>query len=202
MKYKWDYIPGYENYQANTEGEIRKVLEKDSNGNATKYKILCKHLNKRQGYYQVSIAGKSKTVHRLVALTFIPNPNKLENVDHIDNCKTNNNVSNLQWLSSGDNTRKAFAAGLNIPIHLKDFERAIGSKHGRAKLDEKKIIIIKYVLEHKLATQKTLAKLYGVSQSRISEANSRKIWGHVKERVRPIFCYCQTWSEFLLVYGS
>ncbi len=202
MLFKWNYIPGYKNYQASTGGEIRKVLETDSNGNVARSRILYKHLNKQKGYYQVSIAGKSKTVHRLVALTFIPNPNNLETVDHIDDCKTNNKVTNLQWLSSGDNTRKAFAAGLNIPIHLRAFERAVGSKHGRAKLDERKVIIIKYVLKRKLATQAQLAKFYSVSQSRISEANSGKIWGHVKERIRPIFSYCKTWSELLLVYGS
>ena len=200
MTCKWDYIPKYENYQASTGGEIRKVLETDSHGNATKYKILYKHLNKQKGYYQVSIAGKSKTVHRLVSLTFIPNPNNLENVDHIDDCKTNNNVSNLQWLSSGDNTRKAFAVGLNIPIHLRDFERAVGSKHGRAKLDERKVIIIKYVLKRKLSTQAQLAKFYGVSQSRISEINKGKIWSHVKDRLSPIFFYCKTFSELMLVY--
>lgn len=201
MLHKWNYIPGYKNYQASAGGEIRKVLDTDSNGNVTKSRILYKHLNKQRGYYQVSIAGKSKTVHRLVALTFIPNPYNLETVDHIDDCKTNNKATNLQWLSSGDNTRKAFTAGLNIPIHLRDFERAIGSKHGRAKLDERKVIIIKYVLHHKLARQGVLANLYGVSQSRISEANKGKIWGHVKERSKPIFCYCKTWAELLLVYG-
>lgn len=48
------------------------------------------------------------TVHKLVAENFIPNPNNLSDVDHIDNNKQNNNVNNLQWLSHKDNLYKTW----------------------------------------------------------------------------------------------
>jgi hypothetical protein len=46
-------------------------------------------------------------VHRLVAQAFIPNPDNLPQVDHIDGNKLNNNVENLQWISASANTKKA-----------------------------------------------------------------------------------------------
>ena len=66
--------------------------------------------NKRIEYYHVvlvSDSGKRNTlsIHRLVALTFIPNPNKYKNVNHIDENKFNNHVNNLEWCTSKHNTR-------------------------------------------------------------------------------------------------
>lgn len=65
----------------------------------------------KDGYYRKTFgSGRGKQenirIHKLVATHFIPNPNNLETVDHIDNNKHNNNVSNLQWLSRGDNSSK------------------------------------------------------------------------------------------------
>lgn len=203
---KWKDIPEYKGYyQVSDKGNIRS-LDRKGVRSILRGRLLKPTLNNYTGYLQVILGKNGKwkchRVHRLVALAFIPNPFNKSCVDHIDNCKTNNNVDNLQWLTVGENNSKAYRDGLRPKFSELNFERAVGSKHGRAKLDERKVIIIKYILHHKLATQGTLAKLYDVSQSRISEANSGKIWGHVKERVRPIFSYCKIWTELLLVYGS
>ena len=65
----------------------------------------------RDGYFQVNLYknGERKLcyVHRLVAEAYIPNPNNLPQVDHIDNDKTHNYVNNLQWITSRDNNRKS-----------------------------------------------------------------------------------------------
>lgn len=65
------------------------------------------YVNPRNGYveFQKSINGKKRhfKVHRLVAQAFIPNPNNLSDVNHIDENKTNNQVSNLEWMSHYDN---------------------------------------------------------------------------------------------------
>ena len=55
---------------------------------------------------------KSYRIHRLVAEAYIPNPDNLPQVDHIDNDKTHNYVNNLQWITNRDNVRK----GRNKPI--------------------------------------------------------------------------------------
>lgn len=59
----------------------------------------------QHGYRYVILKGKHYTVHRLTALAFIPNPNKLPQVDHIDENKRNNYVSNLRWVSKSENIR-------------------------------------------------------------------------------------------------
>lgn len=55
--------------------------------------------------YKLLVDGKPKTVsaHRIVAETFIPNPNNLSDVHHIDEDKMNNDVDNLMWVSHKEN---------------------------------------------------------------------------------------------------
>lgn len=67
--------------------------------------------DKTSGYERVILQknGDKKRflVHRLVADAYIPNPNNLPEVDHIDGNKRKNCANNLQWMSGLDNTRKA-----------------------------------------------------------------------------------------------
>ena len=86
-------------------------------------KELRPHLTNR-GYLRVSLSKdktvKNGSVHRLVAEAFIPNPDNLPCVDHIDGNKLNNRVENLQWISTSNNMRKACKGkgklGTPIPI--------------------------------------------------------------------------------------
>ncbi|MDT0703930.1 NUMOD4 domain-containing protein [Mammaliicoccus sciuri] len=100
MEEIWKDIPGYENfYQVSTFGRVRSFKRK-------KPKILKPALN-RCGYLYValsdSISRKKITIHRLVALTFIDNPLNKQQVNHIDEIKTNNNISNLEWVTPKEN---------------------------------------------------------------------------------------------------
>lgn len=65
------------------------------------------------GYLKVVLCkdGKRKDflIHRLVALAYIPNPQNLDTVNHIDECKTHNYVNNLQWMTCRDN--KTYSSG-------------------------------------------------------------------------------------------
>lgn len=62
----------------------------------------------KHGYLRTNIPGvngtKTVLIHRLVALTFIPNPENKPIVDHIDRNKQNNNVSNLRWATYSENS--------------------------------------------------------------------------------------------------
>ena len=60
------------------------------------------------GYVKTKVAKVSRLVHRLVAETFLTNPNNLPQVNHIDGNKLNNNVDNLEWCSMKDNLQHFF----------------------------------------------------------------------------------------------
>ena len=75
-------------------------------------RFLSTRYNKK-GYKTIQLwengGNKIYSIHRLVAETYIPNPNNLDTVDHIDNNKEHNYVSNLQWLDNKDNVRKSLS---------------------------------------------------------------------------------------------
>lgn len=60
---------------------------------------------------------RTTTVHRVVAEAFIPNPENLEQVDHIDNDKTNNTVKNLRWVSRKFNNSRPHAIEMRKQNH-------------------------------------------------------------------------------------
>lgn len=70
----------------------------------------------RSGYYTVNLSylGSCKTfyIHRLVAQAFIPNPENKETVNHIDGDKSNNCVSNLEWMTRSENSKHGYDNGL------------------------------------------------------------------------------------------
>ena len=101
-------IEGFENYIIYEDGDI---YSKISN------KFLKPCLNKIKGtpidkcYYRVCLCKNTKQytkkLHRLLALAFIPNPNNLEMVDHIDRNPQNNAIENLRWVSHSTNVKNS-----------------------------------------------------------------------------------------------
>lgn len=73
-------------------------------------KYLNRHVGSR-GYLQLSINGITYTVHRLVALTFIPNPEEKPEVNHKDNDRTNPRADNLEWVTHPENMEHAKTSG-------------------------------------------------------------------------------------------
>ena len=57
------------------------------------------------GYVSLSLNGRTYSLHRILAKHFIPNPDDLPEVDHIDRTKTNNAIENLRWISRSENSR-------------------------------------------------------------------------------------------------
>ena len=86
------------NYEVSKDGLIRN----------RKTKRILKGSDSGNGYIIVTLTvhgvAKKHYVHRLVALTFIPNPNNLPQVNHKDENKTNNSVDNLEWCTAKYNT--------------------------------------------------------------------------------------------------
>ena len=91
-------IDGYENYEVSNLGNVKN----------TKTNRILKP-QKNRGYYNVDLYknGIKQTliIHRLVGYAFIPNPENLREIDHIDRDRTNNSISNLRWVSRSNNNR-------------------------------------------------------------------------------------------------
>ena len=98
MKEIWKDIKDYEGlYQVSNLGRVKSSY---TNRGLTGYKDTCGYL--LVGLYKNNIRS-SKKIHRLVAQAFIPNPDNKSQVNHIDEDKTNNNVSNLEWVTAKEN---------------------------------------------------------------------------------------------------
>lgn len=104
MKEVWKDIQGYEGlYQVSNLGRVRHLPYTIKWGGKLEHRPL-KEMNQHKnsnGYCIVILSKNSKSkkflVHRLIAQAFIPNPDNLPEVNHIDEDKSNNKVNNLEW---------------------------------------------------------------------------------------------------------
>lgn len=110
----WKDIPGYEGeYQVSNLGRVKSLARTCRNNKGTRpirERILKPCLTKN-GYSIVHLGhrGRSTRIHRLVAEVFIPNPDNLPVVDHINGKRDDNRVENLRWVDYKENND-------NIPI--------------------------------------------------------------------------------------
>lgn len=137
---EWVGIEGYEkSYQINKNGQIRTLRNSPKRH---KFDLLKPQINKKNGYvYQMLYKnGKQKLwrLHRLVAQTFIPNPNNYPQINHKDGNKQNNCVENLEWCTQEQNMLHAFRTGLQKPSEKQ--RQAITQTN---KLKQKRVCLIK-----------------------------------------------------------
>ena len=115
----WKKHPEIPGIEVSTFGNVRtldRVISSEKYTRFIKGRVL-KQYNSSKGYLRVSIKvdwkWTMKLVHRLVAQTFIPNPNNLPQINHKDNDRTNNNVSNLEWCTAKYNSQYREKYGLS-----------------------------------------------------------------------------------------
>lgn len=167
---QWKDIPGYEGlYQVSDQGNVKSLSYRRSG----KPKLL--HLNLLpSGYLLVGLCKQNKLkmhyVHRLIALAFY-GPSTLT-VNHIDGIKTNNRLSNLEYLTVLENIEHGHRIGLCS-------NQVKGEGCGNAKLTETNVQEIR---SRRAAGEslKSLGKSFEVDVSVISLVSRRLAWKHVE----------------------
>lgn len=166
-KEEWKDIVGYESlYKISSKGVVKKfyrngktrilVNQKDAHG------YLVVKLHKFGITFQTSI-------HRLVALHFIPNPNKKHEVNHINGIKTDLSLQNLEWVTAQENIKHAFMTGLN--------KGPRGERQHCHKLTEQDVRDIRKLSSY--LSHRKIAKIYNVAHVNIDKIIDGRNWKHV-----------------------
>jgi len=157
---KYINIENHNGYQVSNLGNI-KSLKKGK-------ECIKKSKVTRNGYLRIRLCQKSikkyYSVHRFVALAFIPNPENKRCVNHKDGNKLNNNLNNLEWCTHSENSLHSFKNGLQ--------KSKKGNESKNSKISEKQALEIKENKDN--LYQKELSKIYGISQSQISRIITKK----------------------------
>lgn len=158
-------IPNFSNYSISDSGVV-----------TSKRVYANTHVRKQQinncGYCMVSLIddnGKKhlKSVHRLVAQAFIPNPDNKPQVNHINGNKRDNIVSNLEWCTAAENTQHAYSSGLISIVE--------GEDHHSAKLTKQTAIdLINCILSGE--DNETIATKFGLHSRYVSLIRGKKRW--------------------------
>lgn len=161
----WKDIPGYEGlYVVSSLGQIKNLTRN----------IILKTKVKDTWYRYVSLTknGKQKrfSLHRVLAITFIPNPENKAHVNHIDGVKCNNRLENLEWCTPRENSAHAVKMKLS----------ASGEMHGRAKLNRHQVARIRLMKEitPNLGLRE-IGAMFGVSHVNIFAILSNKTWNTI-----------------------
>lgn len=163
-------VKGFEEYfLVNEEGDVYSLRTN---------KLLRQHTTKK-GYKTISTKIKGKSfclkVHRLVAMSFLPNPDNKRTVNHRDGNKSNNSLSNLEWATHSENTTHAYESGLMTSYK--------GEDHIASILTEEQVrkILELYVPGKKGGFGKhKIAKALGLPVSIVDGVVRKRAWKHLE----------------------
>jgi hypothetical protein len=176
MKEIWKDIQGFEGkYQISSFGRVKslaRVLMRSNGAEMTIKERIIKTCKNPQGYVHAVLQNGKKTkhmsVHRLVCISFLPNPCNKEQVNHIDGNKENNHISNLEWATRSENERHAHQIGLKY---------SKGESHSQSKLTESDVFEIRKLKG--VYTGLHVANMFNVSMGLIYNIWAGRLWKHV-----------------------
>lgn len=182
-KEEWRLVRGYKTFQISNFGRIR-TLRKDGYWWSKKA-----HYSKKRGYLktQLPVTNKKRPsvlVHTLVAESFIGKRKSGFCVNHKDLVKTNNKITNLEYLKIKENSTHAALNGAYLPTtgdnhwtRKQPWRRKTGIKNGRAKLDWDTVLFIRK--NKSKFSLKELAEKFNVSKRSIADIIKNRTWREV-----------------------
>ena len=173
---QWKPVPGYEDYyEISNLGRVRRV----SPERGTWFGRIITPNPGSDGYpcirFAVNGVKKTYSLHRIVALTWVPGYEHGLQVNHKDCDKTNNAADNLEWVTPGENVRHARA---NLDSGWSPETHARGEQVHTAKLTEDQVLEIRQLAASGMSNRK-LAEQFGINHSQINRIINRKFWTHV-----------------------
>jgi predicted XRE-type DNA-binding protein len=174
----WNDIPNYEGlYQASTYGRIKSLDTIDRFGRLHKGRVR-KLSEDKDGYKFVTLHKNLKRkkflVHRLVALTFILNPENKPCINHKDGIRDNNYIDNLEWATYKENEQhklRFLTKGKNLKNR--------GENNGNSELTNVEVMEIKSLLKDSKLTQQQIADKYNISRINVCRINTGKRWRYI-----------------------
>lgn len=161
-------------YAVSTHGRLMNLLTQ---------KLLAGSIS-RQGYVKFGMWHLAKcttvAVHRLVAETFLPNPENKPHVNHIDGVKHNNAVLNLEWTTVSENVKHAYATGLALQ----------GAESPHSKICEADVIEMRRIFANKEMSVAEVARQFGISAAAVSHIKNGETWKSVGGEITKAPYWC------------
>jgi hypothetical protein len=178
-------IKDYPHYAVDISGNVYSIIRKVWNRKGYyEYKRRVRKLKPSiigSGYLKVELINKdgerkSRLVHRIIAMTYLDNPENKSSVNHKDGNKFNNDIFNLEWVTAKENRAHALKTGLAKGM--------VGDEHPMKKITSKDIIdIIEMILSGE--DNETIGKKYSLHSRYISLIRHRRRWKSIFSKYFP-----------------
>jgi hypothetical protein len=184
-KEEWRPVVGYEGYyEVSNLGRVRSLdrVVKRPRGSMHLHKgrVLQVQYSKG-GYVCVYLRNgtdgpKTKSVHRLVAQAFIPNPKNKPQVNHKNRVKNDNKESNLEWCTREENMRHALETGFRVSIEVTE----------STYLNSESVLAICELLDTTNLAHAEIASKFNVNPDTVSSINTGHNWNWLTNRLENV----------------